>query len=428
MAMLEILRNKVLDGKVNDVFVYMYGNNAVEEQKIRYLKTINTFAALYGEERDAVVFSAPGRTEIGGNHTDHNHGRVLAASVDLDVISVASTNDENIIRVKSEGFDKVDVIDLNVLTPQAEELGKSASLIRGIAAKLKELGYKIGGFDAYTSSNVLKGSGLSSSAAFEVLIVTMLNHLYNEGQVNPVLTAQISQYSENVFFGKPCGLMDQMASSVGGFVTIDFADTANPIIEKIEFDFAHSDYSLCIVDTYGNHADLTDDYAAIPIEMKSVASKIGATFLRETEKDVFLKRLYELREELGDRPLLRAIHFYNDNERVVKQVNALKSNDFETFKSLIIESGRSSFMYLQNVFTTKNPQEQGLSLAIALSEEILKGRGAWRVHGGGFAGTIQAFVPNDLLDDYKNMIEGVFGENSCYVLSIRPVGGTKVEF
>lgn len=393
-----------------------------EGQRKRYLHIAEKFGERFGGERPVELYSAPGRSEIGGNHTDHQQGRVLAAGVNLDVIAVAGKNDDNVIRIQSAGF-PMDTIDLSDVSVRESEKNTAASLIRGVAAKFAALGHRIGGFDAYTTSSVLKGSGLSSSAAFETIVGTMLNSLYADGAVTPVQIAQIGQYAENAYFGKPSGLMDQMGCSVGGFIAIDFQNPEKPIVEKVEFDFAHSGYKLCVVDTGGNHADLTGDYAAAPVEMRSVAEALGGKVLRDVTPETFYAALPALRGKCTDRALLRAFHFYADNDRVPRQVAALKTGDFETFKRLVIESGRSSFMYLQNVYTCKNPDEQGLSLALAMSEHLLAGRGAWRVHGGGFAGTIQAFVPEDLLDGYKAAMEAVFGANHCHVLSIRPVGG-----
>ena len=370
-------------------------------------------------------FSAPGRTEVGGNHTDHNNGRVLAAGVSLDVIAAVVPTDDGIIRIKSQGF-PMDTVDSNDTEIKDEEENTSCALIRGVAAGMLRRGYKVGGFTAYTTSNVLKGSGLSSSAAFEVLVGTILSGLYNDFAVSPVEIAQISQFAENIYFGKPSGLMDQMASSVGSFITIDFADTANPVIEAIDFDFAASGHRLCIVDTKGSHSDLTPEYAAIPAEMRSVAQFFGKDYLRELTKADVMANLAALRAKLGDRAVLRALHFFGDNERVVKQAAALRSHDFKKFLKLINESGDSSYKYLQNIYASSNPAEQGLSLALYIASDVLSGEGACRVHGGGFAGTIQAFVPEEKLEKFKSAMEGVFGEGSCYVLSIRPFGGTEV--
>ncbi|SDN94008.1 galactokinase [Acetanaerobacterium elongatum] len=406
-------------------YVYCTGKNGVTLQKERYTTAVNAFEALFGQGREAELFSAPGRTEIGGNHTDHQHGRVLAAAVNLDVIAVASKNSDNTIRIKSEGYD-MDVVSLDKLAPVEGEKNKAAALIRGVAARFAQLGYEVGGFDAYTSSSVLKGSGLSSSAAFEVLVGTMLNHLFNSGKVAPVQIAQIGQYAENNFFGKPCGLMDQTASAVGGFVTIDFADPVHPVVEKVGFDFAASGYALCIVNTGGNHADLTPDYASVSAEMKAIAAAFNKEYLNDVDEAVFFESIGRLRGKISDRAILRAMHFFADNARVLRQIDALNSSDFEQFKQLVLESGRSSYMYLQNVFSCHNPSEQGVSLALAISERVLAGKGAWRVHGGGFAGTIQAFVPVSKLQHYKAEIEAVMGEGSCFILSIRPVGGVKI--
>lgn len=400
-------------------------DKAVEEQKPRYVETLNDFGELFGYDREVNIMSAPGRTEVCGNHTDHNNGKVLAASINLDAIAVVSKNDDNIIRVKSKGH-KMNVVDLDDLVPNEANFGSSTTLVQGVAATIKNLGYTVAGFDACTTSDVMGGSGLSSSAAFEVLLGSILSYMFNDGKISPVEIAKVAQYSENVFFGKPCGLLDQMASSVGTFVTIDFKSTKNPVIKKIDFDFSKSGHSLCIVDTHGNHSDLTDDYAAVRAEMESVAQALGKNVLREVSYEEFFAALPELTGRVNDRAILRAIHFFNENKRVEKAVECLENNDFEGFKQVIIDSGRSSFMLNQNVYTPKNPTEQKLSLALAISKELLDGKGAWRVHGGGFAGTIQAFVPNDMLDEYKKTIEGVFGEGSCHVLIIRPVGGTQV--
>ncbi len=400
-------------------------DSAVKEQRDRYVELLNTFGELFGWERDVNVVSAPGRTEVCGNHTDHNNGKVLAASINLDAIAVVSKNDDNIIRVKSQGH-RMNLVDLDDLTPSEEKFGDSTALVQGVAAGVKELGFEVKGFDACTTSDVMGGSGLSSSAAFEVLLGSILSYVYNDGKISNVDIAKISQMSENKFFGKPCGLLDQMASSVGTFVTIDFKSVLEPEIKKVDFDFSKSGHTLCIVDTHGNHSDLTDDYAAVRQEMESVANAMGKSVLREISYFDFFKAIPELTEKVNDRAILRAIHFFNENKRVDKAIECLENNDFDGFKQVIIESGRSSYMLNQNVYSPKNPTEQKLSLALAMSEEILKGRGAWRVHGGGFAGTIQAFVPNDMLDEYKSTIESVFGKGSCYVLIIRPVGGTLV--
>lgn len=426
MTKIENLKNNIMNGDYDARFKRVYvTDEAVKAQYERYVSLAEDFAALFGEDRDARLFSAPGRTEVGGNHTDHNHGRVLAASINLDAIAVASKNDENIVRVKSRGYN-MDVCDITDLEIKENEKGHSPALVRGMCAGFKKYGYEIGGFDACTMSSVLSGSGLSSSAAYEVLVGTMLNYLYNDGKVDAITIAKIAQYAENVYFDKPCGLMDQMACSVGGFVTIDFNNPAEPIVNEVKFDFAASGHSLCIVDTKGSHSDLTDDYAAIRSEMEAVAGVFGKKVLREVDEEEFKKNIPAIREKTGDRAVIRAMHFFADNDRVLKEVDALKKGNFDEFKSYILESGDSSYKYNQNVFSTKKPLEQPVSLALALSESILKGKGAWRVHGGGFAGTIQAFVPNEILEDYKSAMESVFGDDSCYVLIIRPVGGVEI--
>lgn len=426
MNTVEQMLLKIDAGEYDSAFIRMYGSGSVSKQRERYKEAVQSFGELFGRNRHITLFSAPGRTEIGGNHTDHNHGRVLAASINLDVIAVASPSGNNVIRVQSKGFE-LDTVELDDLSVKDEQKGRSCALIRGIADRFTQLKFNIGGFDAYTVSSVLKGSGLSSSAAFEVLIGSMLNHLYNGGRVDAVEIAKIGQYAENVHFDKPCGLMDQMASSVGGIISIDFADPQKPVIHKVDYDFASSGYHLCIVDTGGSHADLTPEYAAVTVEMKAISNSLGVSYLRETTIEKLTENIAALRKEHGDRAILRAIHFMRDNQRVLNQVKALESGDFEEFKRLIIESGHSSFEYLQNVFATGNVAEQGLSLALCLAQGMLSGHGAWRVHGGGFAGTTQNFVPSALLDEFCETMEGVFGKGSCHVLKIRPVGGVCLE-
>lgn len=420
------LREDLKSGKLDERLKRIYVSDAeIELQHERFCSLSDDFDEIFSADREVRMFSAPGRTEVGGNHTDHNHGRVLAAGINLDAIALASKNEENIIRIKSKGY-AMDVVDISDLSVHPEESGHSPALVRGVVKGFLNYGYKVGGFEAVTASRVLSGSGLSSSAAYEVLVGTMLSYLYNNGEVDPVTIAKIAQYAENEYFGKPCGLMDQMACSVGSFITIDFKDPKQPVIEKVDFDFASCGHSLCIVDTKGSHSNLTDEYAAIRVEMESVAQQFGKNVLREVDEEEFRKNIPTLREKLGDRAVLRAIHFFNDNKRVLKEVDALKKNDFEEFKKYIIESGDSSYKYNQNVFAPKQPEIQPVSVALAISEEILNGKGAWRVHGGGFAGTIQAFVPNELLDEYKTGMEEVFGEGSCYVLAVRPVGGAEI--
>lgn len=420
------LLNYVKSGKLNSALSNIYGEENVSLQKERYEEAISDFLALYGE-KEVSLFSVPGRSEISGNHTDHNHGKVLAGSINLDIIAVATKTDDGVITIKSKGFDE-DVIDTNSYTsPKEKDFFKSNALIAGMATAFENAGYKKGGYIAYTTSNVFKGSGLSSSAAFEVMVGNILNYFYNNGKVENTEIAKMAQYAENVFFGKPCGLMDQMACAVGGFVYIDFKDTKKPVIEKIPFDLSAKGYALCIVNTGGNHADLNEDYASVPAEMKSVAKLFGAEYLRQISKKRVLENIQGIRQAVGDRAILRAIHFFNENERVTKQARALKNENTSLFFRYTKESGRSSFMYLQNVFTTKNVKEQGLSLALAITDNVLKGKGgAFRVHGGGFAGTIQAFVPFKYVEEYRLAIDSAFGSGACHVLRIRPDGAIKV--
>lgn len=411
-----------MDEKLRTVYVL---DSEVEKQKPRYISLLEEFIKLFGDDRDVIITSAPGRTEVCGNHTDHNNGKVMAASINLDAIAICAKSSDNRIRVKSQGH-AMNEVNITKLLPDEAEFGRSTAMVRGVVAKIKDLGFEIGGFDAVTTSDVMGGSGLSSSAAFEVLLGTTVSYLFNDGKISAVDIAKVAQYSENVFFGKPCGLLDQMASSVGTFVSIDFESTEKPVIKKVDYDFSTSGHSLCIVDTGGNHSDLTDDYAAVRAEMESVAAAMGKNVLREISFEDFKKALPEIKDKVNDRAIIRAFHFYNENIRVEKAVSALENGDFEAFKQIIIDSGHSSYMYNQNVFAPSNPTEQKLSVALCMSEDILKGKGAWRVHGGGFAGTIQAFVPNDILDEYKTAMESVFGEGNCHVLIIRPVGGTRV--
>ena len=419
------LKARISDGGLDEKLALLYGRDQLSAQKARYTEAIDAFTALYGDREDLSLFSAPGRTEIAGNHTDHNHGRVVAASVDMDVIAVVSPTDNGVIRIQSKGYPQ-DTVSLSDLEIKPEEENKAIALIRGTAARFAQKGHRTGGFDAYTTSNVLKGSGLSSSAAFEVLVGTILSHLYNDAAVSPVEIAKYAQYAENVYFGKPSGLMDQMASSVGSVITIDFADTENPVIEKIDFDMAAMGCALCIVDVGGNHADLTHEYAAIPAEMKAVAGFFGRDVLRGVSYRDLMANAPLLRAQFGDRAFLRAIHFVKENERVGAIVHALKDKDYPRFLQLVTESGDSSYRYLQNVYAASDPKEQSMAVALEMAEDLLNGRGAYRVHGGGFGGTTQNFVPLDLLDQFRTGIESVFGAGSCHVLSIRPLGGTRV--
>ncbi len=425
MDKLRNLSEKIGAGAFDSTFAWLYGENRAQQQRARYTEAIGEFEALFGEGREGRIFSAPGRTEVGGNHTDHQRGRVLAASVNLDVIGIVSPNEEGVIRIQSKGYPR-DEVRVDDLKARKEEQGRASALIRGVAARFEELGYRIGGFDAYTTSDVLGGSGLSSSAAFEVLVCSILSGLFNDGGVSPIEAAQISQYAENVYFGKPSGLMDQMASAVGNFVTIDFEDLKKPDVRRVDFDLQKSGYKLCIVDTGGNHADLTADYAAIPQEMREVAACFGKQVLREVPKEEFYSRIGEIYPQVSNRAVARAIHFYEDNDRVPQQVAALTAGDFPRFLDLVIASGRSSAAYLQNLFPVSDPAHQGLTVALALSEKLLFGHGAWRVHGGGIAGTIQAYVPEDLLENYCETLEKVYGQGSCHILQIRPTGMCEV--
>ncbi len=412
------------------------GGAPAQRERIKALCA--TFADLYGADREVILCTVSGRSELSGNHTDHNHGCVIAASVSLDILAVASPRNDGVIRLKSEGFPEDTVVLADRKEPDPAELGTSSALIAGVCVGLENAGYTVGGFDACTVSNVFKGSGLSSSAAFEDMVGTIESHLYNNGRVDEVEIAKISQFSENKFFGKPCGLMDQVACAVGGVVAIDFADPSAPVIEALPFDMTAAGYHLCIVNTGGNHADLTDDYAAVPAEMKAVAAHFGKGVLREVDEVAVISAIPALRETVGDRAILRALHFLAENRRVASQKAALEAaiaapdvatrdSSVDKFFEGVLASGRSSFCYLQNVYTTKNISEQGLSLALCLCELFLGGRRApYRVHGGGFAGTVQAFVPADLVETFTATMDAAFGEGSTYDLMIRPVGAARI--
>ena len=423
MTLFEIKTN-IQNGKYDDQFSMLYPN--VTFARERFILACDEYEKLYGECQNVRIFSAPGRTEVGGNHTDHQHGCVVAGGVDMDVIAIVGENDDNVIRIKSKGY-SMDTVNVGDFDAKEKEVGRACSLIRGVCAKFASMGYNVGGFNAYTTSNVLKGSGLSSSAAFEVLVANILNGLFANSEVDAIEMAKISQFAEREYFGKPCGLLDQMASSLGGFTYADFNDPANPITEKINLDIKEFGYTLCVVDTGGNHANLTQDYADITIECKQISNALGVEFLRDADVDKFYSSLASLRKEFGERAVLRAFHFFNEQERVLKQRKALLDGDFDAFLKLVNESGQSSYDYLQNLYSTTAVKEQGLSLAIALTKQFLNGEGACRVHGGGFAGTIQCYIPTEKLADYKQMIEAVYGENSCSVLSIRPVGGYEIK-
>ena len=388
----------------------------------RYAAVLDGLEKTFGPHAEAGLYSAPGRTEIGGNHTDHQHGRVLAGSVNIDMIAAAAPNSLNQLRVQSEGYDLC-VIDLADLAARKEEENTTMSLLRGECEAFRQRGAALSGLDVYVASNVPKGSGVSSSAAFEVLIGVILNDCFMTKKVSPIEIAQIGQWAENVYFGKPCGLMDQMASSVGNIITIDFADPAHPDVEPVQGDFSKAGLALCILDSCADHADLTDEYAAVPAECRAVAAVCGGEVLRDVPFDTFLAKLPECRRQCGDRAVLRAFHFYADNDRVAQQVAALRGGDFDVFLQLVTASGDSSWEYLQNVIPAGYKEHQEMGVTIAAAKHYLQGKGAVRVHGGGFAGTAQAFVPVEMLADFKAHMEAILGEGRCHVLSIRPEGG-----
>ena len=427
MTNLKTLEQDLSSGVYDAVLTKLYAPGGEEEvlkkARERAMHVVRNFGSVFPEDTEqAALFSGPGRTEIGGNHTDHQHGHVLCGSVDLDILACAAPNGENRIRIISEGHPTTE-ISLDDLSVREEEKNHSAALVRGVAAGICERGFSAKGFDAYMVSNVLSGSGLSSSAAFETLLGNVFNSFCCDGKLDSEEIAKIGQYAENVYFGKPCGLMDQMGSSTGGAVAIDFADPATPEVEKVSYDFAKSGHALCIIDTGSCHADLTDDYADIPREMGEVAACFGKSFLREVPEADFLKAIPELRVKCGDRAVLRAMHYYDDDRTAQDEAKALAAGNFEAFLSLVRASGLSSSRHLQNVSTPADPWQQAIPLAIALAEKLLEGTGAVRVHGGGFAGTVQAFVPEDRLAVFRDGIEKVFGEGHCHVLHIRSVGG-----
>ena len=415
------LQKQAYADRLTDIYV---DTTKIPYQTARYIEAIATYEKHFGAG-EVEIYSAPGRSEIGGNHTDHQHGEVLAASINNDAIAIVRSLEEPIVKVISDGYDLI-TISLDDLTKKAEEEGTTTSLIKGVLAGLTEHGHKVGGFQAYITSDVLIGAGLSSSAAFETIIGTIISGLYNDMTISPVEIAIIGQYAENVYFGKPCGLMDQMACSVGSLVHIDFANPADPVVERVEFDLDAHGYSLCITDTKGSHADLTPDYAAIPAEMKAAAACFGKDVLGEVSKEEVLANLNVIRNKVNDRAALRAIHFVYENERVQKEVTALQKDHFDTFLQTVKESGDSSYKYLQNVYTCHDVEHQNVSVALALSDILLGTNGVSRVHGGGFAGTIQAFVKNDVVSDYKKGMEALLGDGSCDVLKIRKYGGMKV--
>ena len=423
--LLHDLRNSLHDKSLMALYAPSGDKKALDAARVRAIHVVRSFAAQFGGTQPAALISGPGRTEIGGNHTDHQHGHVLCGSVDLDTLACAAPNGLNVIRVISEGYPTVEV-SLDSLLPREKEQNTSAALVRGVAAKLTEMGYTLSGFDAYAVSNVISGAGLSSSASFEVLLGNIFNHFFCDGRLDPVAIAKVGQYAENIYFGKPCGLMDQMGSSVGGVVTIDFTDPLNPVVERVNYNFSQSGYVLCIVDTGSCHADLTDDYADIPREMSAVAARLGKWFLRDVPEADFRAALPALRVECGDRAVLRAMHFYADDKRSVDEAQALKDGDFDRFLALVNDSGLSSELLLQNIWSPGAPKEQPVSLALTVGKELLGGEGAIRVHGGGFAGTIQAWVPDGRLADFRAGMEAVLGEGRCHVLRIRPQGGCVV--
>ena len=419
--LIEKMQSGEMDRTLLDIYV---DESKVEYQRERYIKTIRKFEKYYGCG-EVAIFSAPGRSEIGGNHTDHQHGEVLAASVNLDTLGVVRATGDNTIRVISDDGQEI-VISLEDVSVKLKEKGTTTALIKGVVEGFAENGYQVGGFCAYITSDVLIGAGLSSSAAFETLIGTVLSGLYNDMKVSPMEIAMIGQFAENVYFGKPCGLMDQMACSVGNLVYIDFKDPENPKVEKVAADMDAFGYSLCITDTKGSHADLTDEYAAVPEEMKRVAQYFGKDVLREITVKEVLGEIHALRKSLGDRCVLRALHFITENERVQKEVNALKTGNIKQFLALVKASGDSSYKYLQNVYSNKDLKNQNVSVALLISEMLLEDAGVSRVHGGGFAGTIQAFVKKEYVPEYKRGMDAVFGDGACRDLRIRKYGGIKV--
>ncbi len=426
-------------GGLDERLGQLYGKPNVEDQRSRYLSIVAEFERRFSNERSIVIVSAPGRTELGGNHTDHNNGRVLAGSVHLDTIVAASPRNDTATTLWSDGWDTPFIVDLKTLDPISDEEGTTSSLVRGVAAGFRGRGLSIGGFDACMESRVLPGSGLSSSASVEIAIGSILNSLYNDRKADPVTLARVGQFAENRYFGKPCGLMDQTACAYGGIIAIDFADPEKPVIEQVTYSFEAAGYALVVVDTGGNHADLTADYASIPAEMGAVAHELGAGVLRSTDRAQVVSEAASLRKNTGDRAILRALHYFADNERVTLQIGALRSDNIERYLHLVRKSGSSSWRLLQNCFTVKNPQEQGISLAIALTEHFLDGslpgsqedpdvrvHGASRVHGGGFAGTIQAYVPLSRADSYVASMESVFGRGCVTRLSIREEGAVEI--
>ena len=415
---------RISDGCLDSLFAELYTSENVDFQKKRYINAVEKFSELYPERDDIHIYSASGRTEITGNHTDHQHGCVIAGAVNLDTIGIASFHNENTVRIQSEGYDEISVV-LNDLGIH-ENKNSSSEIVRGICAKFAGMGVKINGFDMYTTSDVLSGSGISSSASFETLVATAINCFYNNGQADAVEIAKIGQFAENVYFGKKSGLMDQLVCSVGGFVFIDFKNIENPYIEKVNADLSETGYKLIITDTKGSHSDLTDDYVTVRSEMESVAKYFGKNVLREVDEKMLWESIPDIRKKISDRSVLRAVHFFDDSRRAEEEKNALSENRFEDFIRLVNDSGNSSMNLLQNLYSCKYPCEQAIPLAIMAGKRILGGRGAVRVHGGGFAGTVQAFVPCELVNSYITEMNRIFGDNSCSVLTIRPVGSIEI--
>lgn len=423
---LEVLTTELSSGGLDPQLVKIYGAHPgdVSSARTRFAAVIEDYTSRFGQG-DVSLFTAPGRTEMGGNHTDHQHGRVLAGAVTMDMVACASPNDSRWIRIASQGYPEV-AVNLDDLERKPREEGTSAALVRGVAAALYERGHQLTGFSASVSSTVPGGAGLSSSAAYEILVGVILNHFSCGDAVSPVELAQIGQFAESQYFGKPCGLLDQMACSIGGVISIDFADPSEPIVEAINLDLDEYGHVMCIIESGGDHADLTDEYASVPAEMRAAASFFDKQFLRDVDEAYFWESLSALREQVGDRAVLRAIHFFGDNARVPEQVSALKEHRFDDYLGMVEQSGLSSAVQLQNLYATKTPQQQAVVVAISLAQHVLGGQGAVRVHGGGFAGTIQAYVPLSMQEKFTAAIERVLGKGTCHTVRIRPVGGAVV--
>ncbi len=415
------LRKYISSGKIDEIVSKIIGSEDIEKELERYLKLLDDAFDLFGDG-DYHFVSSPGRSEIGGNHTDHQHGHVVAAGLNIDNLAVIKANGSDLVNYHDRAF-AFQQVDLSDLRMREEEKNSSQALIRGIASRLNELGFRIGGFDALCESRVLVGSGISSSACFEMMVVEIFNALFNEDKVDPVLRAKIGQYSENVYFGKPSGLLDQMAISVGGFVTIDFKDPKDPIIENFDFSFSDYGYELILVNTKGDHSDLSHEYAAVPFEIKEVAKELGVEYLADSSREALLKDFASIREKVAnDRGILRALHFYNEDERAVLQREAIRNRDIGSLLKLMKESGRSSFEYLQNVYPASRPSSQSLAIGLALADLYLKQEATYRVHGGGFEGTIQCVVPKEKLAGFKELMYSVFGNDCLLEVRVRPFG------